>query len=93
MVNQSALCMYVYCSVWNILDSVENAYFSGKNKIFKLSGNLYGYRIYMHCLETPTRELFLCVSIGDISMEFDLCDKDDVHNCLEEILKIPDKFN
>lgn len=26
-------------------------------------------------------------------MEFDLCDKDDVDNCLEEILKIPDKFN
>lgn len=58
MVNQSDLCMYVYCSVWNILDPVETAYFSGKNKKFKLSGNLYD--LYALPRDANTRAILMC---------------------------------
>lgn len=83
MANQSDVFMNAHCYMWNLLDEVELAHFSSKQKTFSIEGILYGHITYMKGVDTN-----LFVSIGSAEMEFEFYDIDDICKCVEEILKI-----
>lgn len=86
MMKQCNLFKTTYSRMGNLFDEVETAYYSLKNKNFKLSGTIGDTIIYVHCLETDSHVLYVVICIGDIDMRFDLYDSDDLEKCIEDIM-------
>lgn len=88
MMKQCNLFKTTYSRMCNLFDEVEIVYYSIKNKNFILSGNIEDTIIYVHCLETASHVLYVVICIGDIDMEFDLYDSDDLEECIEDIMSV-----
>lgn len=92
MINQSNLLLYIYCRIFNLLDDIESSHIDGECKCFNISGNGYGITAYFRCIEI-SGEIHLFISIDDIEIEYDLCDKDNVEACIDDLVLLLDQIN